>query len=217
MNQENKNEPIVERKNLHKTILSFMYGKLENLSKEDDDDGTAKANLAKLRRGLGGKIEHSPETWKFIYTGFDRNFEQFNRFEQRRIEDAVFTALCLFAMHAQGGKKAYEKTISFAKAAGMMKSESKTKGKEEKEEGMNRRFAAMVSTGNLQRITYHAKDITKLLKTENRGFNYAEFAADLYSLQSENQNVRSGILRKWGKDYWGREKKAEKNDVKQEI
>jgi CRISPR system Cascade subunit CasB len=180
-------------------VKRFTEGKLKTLQKgvedSNDSDSGQRTALARLRRGVGKEAGTVPEIWQYVYEGFP---DTLTRRADRMLyaENAIHTALTLYAMHAQGKGAVHDKDAgSLGKAANNLK-----RKKPENEQGIKRRFDAIATAKTPAEVNVHARGIIQLLRQGDVKLDYAGFAKDLYLLQSGADSAKD-VLRKWGMDF----------------
>lgn len=81
-------------------IRGFVEEKLSFLH-SNKNESAVRAELARLRRGIGKKPGELPELWELLLDDFPTELES-NGAERSKAEWAIYTALTLFALHQQG-------------------------------------------------------------------------------------------------------------------
>ena len=177
----------------------------------DEDSSWSKAALAKLRRGIGKEIGELPDVLEYVLMDFPDDFDQ--SWERERAENAVYTALTLFAFHQQGKKNFMgikreddDNTISLGKAM-----RSLIQRNPENETAVKRRFDKILSADDLKELAVHTRGAIGLLKTADISLDYGAFAEALYRFQL--QEGKRGVILDWAQDYY----RIEKSDEEREI
>lgn len=82
-----------------KMIYGFVQERLREL-KDNPDESTVRAQLAKMRRGVGEQLGTSPELWGILFQNLPEPLEGKGN-QPGRAEVAIYMALTLYAMHQQ--------------------------------------------------------------------------------------------------------------------
>jgi len=177
-------------------VYGYITGRIRQL---DENTPWAKAMLAKLRRAAGKTPGESPEVWEVTLGGMPDELSGGNH-DVSYAEQAVYTALTLYALHRQGGNASMHegKGLSLGGGAARLRNE-KT------ESGIQRRFDAVITAKDLTELSYHARGLIQLMRASNTSntpvrLDYAQLAVDLFRYQFPEQ--RSTIHLKWGRDFY---------------
>ena len=140
-----------------KLIRNEMKDRVQKLiAQKDTSDG--KANLAKLRHGIGKKPGEMPELWDVFFNKMSP--ELFSRTgEPSRSEWAIYISLTMFALHQQGSTEAVHcegRSLGSA-AADLM--EEKT---DENRERIMRRFGPVVTAKDMPELSHHIRGLVPL-------------------------------------------------------
>ena len=111
-------------------------------------------------------------------------------------ENAIFIALTLFAMHAQGSDDiVHWKDVTLGTAVSKLRAKF-----QDSEKGIRRRFDALITAKSCDEIAVHARGMIQLLKAGGIGLDYGQFAAHVYLLQFPESAKR--VRLSWGQDYF---------------
>ncbi|MDR1246440.1 MAG: type I-E CRISPR-associated protein Cse2/CasB [Clostridiales Family XIII bacterium] len=180
-------------------VKKFVAAKLRWLSETDSNGalgGGKKAALARLRRGVGKEAGTVPDIWQYVYESLP-DILAGDTGKALRAQNAIHTALTLYAMHSQGiGNAHSENAGSLGNAAKSLKMQNP-----DNEPGIKRRFDALATAKTPMEISNHSRGIIQLLRQGKVMLNYADFAKDLYWLESNREFARQ-VLRNWGKDFY---------------
>lgn len=140
-----------------KLIRNEMKDRVQKLiTQKDTSDG--KANLAKLRHGIGKKPGEMPELWDVFFNKMSP--ELFSRTgEPSRSEWAIYISLTMFALHQQGSSETVHcegRSLGSA-AADLM--EEKT---DESRERIMRRFGPVVTAKDMPELSHHIRGLVPL-------------------------------------------------------
>lgn len=154
----------------------------------------ARADLAKLRRGLGKPAGSVPEIWE-LTIGVVPGSLTWSRDEPSVAEQATHAALTLYALHQQSqSAPAHVPGTSFGQAVGRLRfSDARS------EEAVTRRFMAVATAETIDEVLIHARGLITQLRGE-QGLDYARFANDLFGLltPATAQSVRLA----WGRAFY---------------
>lgn len=156
----------------------------------------ARGVLAELRRRAGQPIDQDPlsleKTLLVLSPALNEN--SIGRGDvPSPSEAAAFHALTLFALHMQSSTRPmHVRGISFATACGRLYAQSDSGS-------LKPRFDALLLARSSRARLAHTRSMVTLLRGVGLGFDYAQFANDLRTLDSADK--RSGILLRWGRDF----------------
>jgi CRISPR system Cascade subunit CasB len=190
-----------------KSIASFVRGKIELLNQ---DTSWSKATLAKLRRGIGKEPGSVSDIWEITLGNLQENWQSKDG-KPTFAENAIHTALTLFALHQQGKTKLM--CVSGKDEEGKWTGNSLGRAvrklihpEKNNEQAIKRRFDAVATSESFTELTHHARGLIQLLKSEDIPLDYPMFADDLYNYQFTDGANR--IRLKWGQDYYHRNEKT---------
>ena len=140
-----------------KLIRNEMKDRVQKLiTQKDTSDG--KANLAKLRHGIGKMPGEMPELWDVFFNKMSPElFSKSN--EPSMAEWAIYISLTMFALHQQGSSEAVHcegRSLGSA-AADLM--EEKT---DENRERIMRRFGPVVTAKDMPELSHHIRGLVPL-------------------------------------------------------
>jgi CRISPR system Cascade subunit CasB len=161
------------------------------------DAGTpwATAMLAKLRRGVGKSPGELSDIFEVTIGGLDGDSSGGASYA----EWAAHTALTLYALHRQGKQESVfaQDGDTFGRAVGHIAGFG-----DDKNDGVHRRFKALLSASNLAEASNYARGLVQLLRAADYTvkFDYVRFASDLYTFQFDDS--RSDVRLRWGRDFY---------------
>ncbi len=162
-------------------------------------DPRSTAMLAILRRGAGKTLIDSPETWEEVLSDIPEQLVGHptkNGYAVSNSEDAIFTALTLYAVHQQGNSKSMNQTgISVGDGAKELMISLK-----ENEEGVKRRFKAIITSAEPSELKHHLRGMIQMMRSSEIGLDYGQLAKDLYLYS--NPEWRANIRIRWGEDFY---------------
>lgn len=178
-------------------IIGKLTGSLET--------SKTRADLANIRKSINGPTSQNMNTWGILFENLP--VESLGRGpDLNNVEKVVLTTLQLYALHQQGRKTPVQ-----------------VKQKEEKYDNLgqslralrieghkipiDRRFNVMVTSASFEELTYHLRQLIKLLKSRTEvGINYPKLGKDLYYFIS---GYEEGVRSTWSRAYYYIEKKKE--------
>ena len=180
-------------------IVSYVKKRIAELSQKDT--GQTRAELAKIRRGLGKMPYEVPESWGAVFKYMQQ--DEFDNLIGKRLynaaeaENAVFTAMTLFAMACQGreNKSVNNEEVRFGKALSILAG-----SKDDDRIRIYKYLTRLVSCTKFEGFVVHLRRLCQMLHTVNVGMNYADLARDLYWLQF-NKECRYRVILKWNHDF----------------
>lgn len=182
------------------TLFVSVGSTVERLQREflgDPSNSTtkaARASLAILRRSAGHNPESDPIGLQEVLNLLDPPLNESELGHGDRAsgsERAAFHALTFYALHMQSAQRpAHVRQRSFGTAVGHLVARSESKS-------IKPRFDAMLSARSEQPRLIHLRSLITLLRGQEIGFDYAQFAVDLRTLSGPKY---SNTLLKWGRD-----------------
>lgn len=171
------------------TIGAIQSGYLRN-----PQSSRSRADLARLRRGVGKPAGSVPEILDLTLNPDDRRSDGYDG--PSPDEQAIHLALTLYAVHQQSQhQRMHVAGRSFGAALGRLRY---VDGQENP--GVVRRFQALGTATDLNEVAVHARALTTLLRRAGLGFDYGRFAQDLVLLQLPTR--RDAVLLAWGRDFY---------------
>ena len=180
-------------------VCAFTKRRLEFLINTSNVSGR-KAALANLRRGVGHKPGELPELWGEFLSQMPEEMYGFSGPSQA--ENAVYTALTLFALHQQGhelpGDPMYREDIKLGTAvARLIIGETDAESAFDR---VRRRFNMAATASDITEFTHHLRGLVQLMRAKGIPLDYAGLAGDIFLYQ--NAELRSGIRLRWGQDFY---------------
>lgn len=179
---------------LDKKIYSFMQRRIHELF-------PSKAALASLRRGIGKDMGDNPDLLGLILP--EAGLSEYKG-QEVKIEQALYTALTLYAFHQQGkdicvslvekADEAISNRNSFGYAVRSLA------GKTENQEGVLRRFNQVLTANDLNELAVHARGLISMMRQKDVFFDYPGFAVSLYHFQQVGEKKQ--VVLTWGKDFY---------------
>ncbi len=174
------------------------------------DPSTIKANLAELRRGIGGTPGDDPRLWGMVFDGIPEAMLGKNGRPSKE-EWAICNALTLYAVHQQGNdplkKNMNMKGVSLGRAACRLVYAGENP--EEERDRISRRFNQIALAEDIEALTYYLRTFIPILRGKDIGLDYPMLAQDIYLCQSESG--RSSVRLRWGQDYYSVNQDKEEN------
>ncbi len=181
-----------------KKVREYVRRQIAFIAKDEKvlEQSSSKAHLSQLRRGLGKKPGELPELWGMFLK--DMPEELMGEVGKTSYaEQAIYTALTLFALHQQGhiesmGVEGEENHLGRAAR--------RLVGNDEEEENVRKKLCIMAASDDMTELSYHLKTIIKLLSSKDIKLDYVDLTRDLYWFQFEKYVDR--IRLKWGQDFY---------------
>ena len=160
--------------------------------------------LAKLRRGIGKHPGELPDLWELTLQELPDEWLSYYGNPSRH-ENAIHTALTLYALHRQGkdrsmnvarvgeGERQYDESFGSAVARLVGQDANNL-------DAVKRRFDAVATASDFTELSRHARGLIQLLKAADLPMNYPRFAMDLYNFQFADR--ADGIRLRWGEDFY---------------
>jgi CRISPR system Cascade subunit CasB len=175
-----------------KMLKRIVKSKILRLAEAEGSWG--KANLAKLRRGIGKEPGSVPELWEITLADLP-DPESGNTTFPTRAEWAVHTAMTLYALHQQGKQQCMSQD-GFSLGVSLRKLVKN----EEDEQRIKRRFDAAATANSLDEFSYHLRGLVQLMKAQDVPLDYPSLAEEVYWFQFPG--ARNQIRLRWGRDFY---------------
>ena len=174
-------------------------------------DNQRRAELAKLRRGIGHAPGELPELWGSFLLGMPESFQ--GRSAPSAAEWAVYLALTLYAMHQQGNDRPMNCPGNTLGRAVRQLAERNSAGQDWTEASVLRRFNALATADSMPEVSHHLRGMIQLLRREGIPLDYPQLAEDLYQYQFVDgaPNVRL----RWGRDLYANPTEKTKENEKE--
>ena len=170
-------------------------------------DNQRRAELAKLRRGIGHAPGELPELWGTFLQGMPEDFQSSSG--PSAAEWAVYLALTLYAVHQQGNDRLMNCPGStLGRAVWQLAERNTATGQDWTEASVLRRFNALATAEEITEISHHLRGMIQLLRAAKDGgipLDYPQLAADLYELQCTDPRypqIPAHVRLRWGQDLY---------------
>ena len=169
-------------------------------------DNQRRAELAKLRRGIGHAPGELPELWGSFLLEMPEDFQSSSG--PSAAEWAVYLALTLYAVHQQGNDCPMNCPGSTLGRAVRQLAERNSAGQDWTEASVLRRFNALATAEEITEISHHLRGMIQLLRAAKDGgipLDYPQLAADLYELQCTDPRypqIPAHVRLRWGQDLY---------------
>lgn len=182
-------------------VKGLVSGKLNRL-KFNPKESAVRAELAKMRRGIGKLPGEIPELWGMMFE--DMPEEMAERIAKKqgvisREEWAIHTALTMYALHQQGKDICTENMNKPDQSLGAAVAMLITKD-EDREDAVRRRFNAMATSADINELAWHLKGIIQLLRRDGIELDYQKLAEELYRYQFYER--MTSVRLHWGRDFY---------------
>ena len=169
-------------------IRGYVDGKIQWLWGLPENQ--RRAELAKLRRGIGHAPGELPDLW------------------------AVYLALTLYALHQQSNDTVCVSQLgcTLGRAVRRLAEQTVASGQDWTESSILRRFNALATAEEITEISHHLRGMIQLLraaKPDSIPLDYPRLAVDLYGLQCDAPQLAqlpANIRLRWGQDLYRYEK-----------
>lgn len=166
-----------------------------------------RAELAKMRRGIGHRPGELPELWGAFLQEMPEAFQGSNG--PTHAEWAVYLALTLYALHQQGSEACMDQPGStLGCAVRQLAEQTVAVGQDWTESSVLRRFNALATAQEITEISHHLRGMIQLLRNGGIPLDYPQLAADLYGLQCDDPQVPANVRLRWGQDLYRSEQPA---------
>lgn len=197
-----------------------VYREAENILADINkniNSPSTKALLAKIRNSVDKDLLHNIDLLSCIFSSVSYDGGESDG-ELSYKEQAIFTVMQLYAIHQQSS---YESVL---KTEGDYDKEQKYKDnigdalatlRSEENESIDKRFNTMIVSTDYKRLTYHLRQMIKILKSKSDAkVDYAKLAEDLYwFMMGRKEEVRLS----WARSYYKYRKNEEmEGDIQNE-
>lgn len=172
------------------------------------DQAKAVAALARLRRGAGQKPESCPDLWGLVDTSplhaVREDARELSEPELERAENALHTALTLWALHQQSRRDAgMHEPGSRGRPRGVGAAVRRMMKPDEIDDSLRKRLVRLGTAPDLPTLAQRLRDIVLLLRRERLPLDYALLAGQLYTWQWPDGPDR--VRREWGRSFHARQ------------
>lgn len=157
-------------------VTSAILNKINNTI----ETPKTKALLANIRNSINKNMSDNIETMAYIFSNVPEEYLG-NSGKLTYQEEAIFTAVLLYAIHQQSNNNSvlkidYEKDErrqNIGDALSTLRSDDS--------ESIDKRFNAMITSSNFKELKHHLRQLIKILKAKSDAkVDYAKLADDLY-------------------------------------
>ena len=186
------------------------------------DASSTKALLANMRNSADKDISNNVDALAYVFSNL--SYGEDDRYgELSYMEQAIFTAIQMYAIHQQSN---VESVLKFGNDDENESIEKNNKYKanigdalatlrSDESESIDKRFNAMITATNFNKLSYHLRQMIKILKSKSDAkVDYAKLAEDLYWFMiGRKEEVRLS----WARSYYKYRKNEEmEGDIKNE-
>ena len=184
------------------------------------DASSTKALLANMRNSADKDISNNVDALAYVFSNLSYG-EDDRGGELSYMEQAIFTAIQMYAIHQQSN---VESVLKFGSDDENESREEKYKAnigdalatlRSDESESIDKRFNAMITATNFNKLSYHLRQMIKILKSKSEAkVDYAKLAEDLYWFMiGRKEEVRLS----WARAYYKYRKNEEmEGDIKNE-
>ncbi|WP_166354223.1 type I-E CRISPR-associated protein Cse2/CasB [Phytoactinopolyspora limicola] len=173
---------------------------LERKIKKLQDDylannSAARADLARLRRGLGKPAGSVPEIWERTVGAVPASLS-WDRDDPSPAEQAAHITLTLYAVHQQSRPgPMHVADVSFGQAVRRL-----ARRTDASEDAVSRRFMAVATAQTVDEILVHVRGLVTQLKANHISLDYAQFADDVFGLLTPGR--ATSVRLRWGREFY---------------
>lgn len=170
----------------------------------------SRQSMALLRKGVGHAPDDLPDVCGFVFANVPEELCGSGSVFSKP-EEAVFTALTFFAMHATGSNasSAYAKGVSLTAALFKLKAPDKSITEDT---ALCREAQRLMTSKSMSELKAHMRRMIQRCRAKAIGFDYAMLAKDLF-WWSLGGDSRKTVLRRWSRDFYGMNKKEDNSHV----
>ena len=165
-------------------------------------DNQRRAELAKLRRGIGHAPGELPELWGCFLLGMPESFQ--GRSAPSAAEWAVYLALTLYALHQQGEENVSmnEKGCTLGRAVRLLAQNSAAAAQDWTESSVLRRFNALATADSMPEVSHYLRGMVQLFRGNEPKLklDYPRLAVELYRFQLPDR--AANVRLQWGRDLY---------------
>ena len=165
-------------------------------------DNQRRAELAKLRRGIGHAPGELPELWGSFLLEMPESFQ--SRSAPSAAEWAVYLALTLYALHQQGEENVSmnEKGCTLGRAVRLLAQNSAAAAQDWIESSVLRRFNALATADSMPEVSHYLRGMVQLFRGNEPKLklDYPRLAVELYRFQLPDQ--AANVRLQWGRDLY---------------
>lgn len=184
------------------------------------DASSTKALLANMRNSADKDISNNVDALSYVFSNLSYG-EDDRGGELSYMEQAIFTAIQMYAIHQQSN---VESVLKFGNNDENESREKKYKAnigdalatlRSDESESIDKRFNAMITATNFNKLSYHLRQMIKILKSKSDAkVDYAMLAEDLYWFMiGRKEEVRLS----WARSYYKYRKNEEmEGEIKNE-
>ena len=180
-----------------------------------------RAELAKLRRGIGRQPGDLPELWGAFLQGMPESFQGGGNGPSHE-EWAVYLALTLYALHQQSNETTCVDQPGWTLGRAVRRlaeQQARASGQDWTESSVLRRFNALATAEEITEISHHLRGMIQLLRNGDIPLDYPQLAADLYGLQCNDPRcpqVPANVRLRWGQDLYRNEQPESSGTLEKE-
>lgn len=165
---------------------------------ENGNPAAAKAQLARLRRGIGKQLQDMPELWGVMLEEMPDDLVGKGD-QPSPAEKAVYIAMTMFGLSMQGHTPSKdstnEKEVSLGAAAGKY-----TQRTGEEESRILPRLQKVITANSVKEMEVPLRSMIQLLNQEEVRLDYAGLARDLFYYSGPKG--REVVRLRWARDYY---------------
>ncbi len=175
--------------------------RIERLQREYlAESSAARADLARLRRGLGKPAGSVPEIWELTVGAVPERLT-WDRDEPSRAEQAAHAAMTLYALHQQSLTVGIHRPkVRFGAAVRRLAGDDRKGDRQAGKQAVTRRFMAVATAQSIDEVLFHVRGLITQLRREKIGLDYAMFADDVLNLLTPGRETLVRLA--WGREFY---------------
>ena len=181
-------------------IRGYVDGKIQWLWGLPENQ--RRAELAKLRRGIGRAPGDLPELWGGLLQGMPASFYGTNGPSHE--EWAVYLALTLYALHQQSNDTVCVSQLgcTLGRAVRRLAEQTVASGQDWTESSVLRRFNALATADSMPEVSHYLRGMVQLFRGNEPKLklDYPRLAVELYRFQLPDQ--AANVRLQWGRDLY---------------
>lgn len=176
-------------------VTSAILNKINNTI----ENPKTKALLANIRNSINKNMSDNIETMAYIFSNVPEEFLGSST-NLSYEEEAIVTAIQLYAIHQQGAKSSVMKLDYEEDERKQNIGEALSTLRSADSESIDRRFNAMITSSNFKELKHHLRQLIKILKAKSDvKVDYAKLADDLYwYLMGQKDKIKL----QWSRSYY---------------
>jgi len=187
-----------DQKDVTRQVELVTEGKLEWLLKQASAS-VCRATLAQLRRGVGRAPGEIPDLWGILLQDMPEEMQGYGSTASYQ-ENAIYTALTLFAVHQQGWDPQSQPMHRRNSSLGGAVARLITPGDEDSRNRVERRFSRAATASDIAEFSHHLRGLVQLLGAQGIPLDWARLAGQIFAYQNPERVARVRLC--WGEEFY---------------